>query len=517
MFQQTKKQQTAQTTSIPAPVKGLNSKDAIASMGPDFALSLDNIFCKPTSVDIRNGSLTWATGLGAWVETIAHYSSPIANKQFSAAGSSIFDTTSGGAVGAAVVSGQSNARWQYANFSTPAGAYLYMVNGANSPQLYNGSGWQAVTNISSPIAITGVTVANLVHVNVFKNRLWFVEKDTMNAWYLPLNSIGGAANVFPLGSLFVLGGSLTAMMTWTIDNVNGVDDYAVFITSEGEGAIYQGYDPSFASTFTLVGLFRAGRPIGRRCFTKMGSDNVVLCADGVIVLSKELTTDRNQSQSLSYNIQNTINDDIASYKDNFGWQPVYYPLGNKLIINVPQTENNFQYQYIMNTITGAWSSWNKENNGFNATCWDILEDVLYFGGNGTVVIADYGTADDTNAIGWDIKPAFSYFGDLGSQKYFTYVRPIISSTDNLSLSYILCTDYNNLFPSSPPLSVSMASAWDVSPWDVTPWGGTETINRDWLAVGGIGYAAALRIAGKTQGMGASLQSIDYVYEKGGVL
>lgn len=482
-------------------------------MEATYALSLDNWFCTPTTVDTRGGTSNWATGFSGQVETVMHYNSATAAKLFAACVGSIFDISSSGSIGAAVVTGKSNARWQSVNVTTPGGWFLMAANGADSVLIYDGSSW-------ANASITGVTSANLVHVNVFKNRVYFTEINTMNAWYLPVNSIAGAATKFPLSSIFTRGGYLMAMLTWTIDNTSGVDDYAVFITSEGEVAIYQGYDPDFASSWTLVGVFFMGRPIGRRCFTKMGSDNAVICADGVVALSKELTTDRDISQSLSYNILNLINNDVAAYNANFGWQPVYYPIGNKLIINVPAMEGAGQYQYVMNTITGAWSSWGKLNSPIAANCWDVFEDNIYYGGNGVVAQADLqsNTSDNGVAIQTDMKPAFSYFGELGTEKYFTMARPIFLSTDPITPSYVLCLDYNDVLPVTPQGSIGTGSPWDTSPWDVTPWGASGyQVNKNWLTVGGVGYAASLRMATLTNGVSASLQSIDYVYETGGVL
>lgn len=516
MFAQTKKQQLVKTVSIPAPVKGLNARDAIASMPPDFALTLDNCFCTPTTVDSRGGTSNWVTGITGFIETITHYVSPTKGVLIAAANHKIYDVTAQGTVGSAKISGLTNNRWQSANFSTPGGNYLYMVNGADSPILYDGTNYTAITGISTP-AITGVTTSTLIHVNVFANRLWFVPVNSQSVYYLPTNSIAGAATAFPLASVLQLGGYIMAMMTWTIDNTQGVQEYAVFITSEGECLVYQGYDPSFAATFTLVGRFAMGRPIGRRCFVKIASDNCIICADGIVSLSKELTTDRNESQTFSYNIVNLINNDVAAYKSNFGWQPVYYPIGNKIIINVPQTENNTLYQYVMNTITGAWTTWNKVNNSFNAACWDVFEDVLYCGVNGSVVVADIGTDDNGASITWDIQPAYSYFENLGQEKYFTMVRPIILSQENIKLSYILNVDYKSLDPPTPPISVAIGSPWNTSPWNISAWTGASVITKNWLGVGGIGYAAALHMSGSTKGMSASLQSIDYVYEVGGVL
>lgn len=516
MLSRPQRQQTAKTTSVAAPVKGLNAKDSIANMDPDYALVLDNIFCTPTTVDTRNGSNTWVTGITGWIETITHYTSATAQKLFAAATTKVYDVTTTGAVGAAVVSSQTNARYQTTNFATAGGQYLYMVNGADAPLLYDGTNWTKITGISVP-AITGVTTTLLIHVNAFKNRLWFTEVNSLRVWYLPVNSIAGAANSFDLSSIFQRGGYLMGMVTWTIDNTSGVDDYAVFVSSEGEVAIYKGYDPAFASTFTLVGLFRMGRPIGRRFFVKMGSDNVIICADGIALLSKELTTDRNISSTLSFNIVNLIGLDVQSFAGNFGWQATYYPIGNKLIINVPSVENSVQYQYVMNTITGAWSTWNKQNTGFSAACWDVFQDNIFFGGNGIVYQGDVSESDSGIAIQSNIKPAFSYFGQLGQSKLFTMVRPIIISDGNIMPSFALCLDFADTQPPTPQLSSGSGSPWDTSPWDTTSWGGSPQVNKNWLTVGGIGYAASLRMGLITKNVSASLQSIDYVYEGGGVL
>lgn len=512
----TSKQQTAKTTSIPAPIKGLNDKDSIAAMDPTYALVLDNYFCTPTTVNTRNGSSDWATGLDSWVETVMHYSGGIVNIMFAATSSKIYDTTSAGAVGSAKVTGLTSARFQWVNFAAGGGTFLIAVNGSDALLNYDGTNWTKVVGTGT-YAITGVTTSNLIHVNVFKNRLWFVEKNTLRVWYLDTQAVAGAATVFDLSSQFTRGGYLMAMMTWTIDNTQGVDDYAVFITSEGEVAIYQGYDPSFSSTFTLVGKFLMGRPVGRRCFTKMGSDNVVICADGVVTLSKELTTDRDLSSALSYNIVNMINDDVQAYISNFGWQPTYFPIGNKLVINVPSVENNTSYQYIMNTITGAWSTWNKENIGFTSVCWDTFQDQVFFGGFQKVYQGDTGADDSLVAIQSDMKPAFSYFGDLGQQKYFTMVRPIYVSNGMVIPSFALCLDYNDVLPSAPLASTGGGPAWDTVYWDTSFWGGSGIVNKDWRTIGGVGYAASLRMSLMTAGVQAQLQSIDYVYEAGGVL
>ena len=63
-------------------------------------------------------------------------------------------------------------------------------------------------------------------------------------------SVGGAANVLDLSSVMHFGGKLTAMATWTIDAVYGVDDNLVLISDKGEVAVYRGTDPTSASTWS---------------------------------------------------------------------------------------------------------------------------------------------------------------------------------------------------------------------------------------------------------------------------
>jgi hypothetical protein len=102
-------------------------------------------------------------------------------------------------------------------------------------------------------AITGVTTTTLTQPTLFKNRMWFIQKDTLKAWYLPTSSIGGAAQVLDLSAVARLGGTLVSMAAWTIDAGYGVDDNLVFITDQGEVIVYRGTDPASASTWALIG------------------------------------------------------------------------------------------------------------------------------------------------------------------------------------------------------------------------------------------------------------------------
>src|SRR6185436_6059960 len=101
---------------IPAPVRGLQLKRGIAAMKPDEALILDNWFPKGGYCQVRGGHASHVTGLGASIGSLMEWAGPAGRKLFGATSTAIYDVTSAGAVGAAVVSSLSNAYWQTVNF-----------------------------------------------------------------------------------------------------------------------------------------------------------------------------------------------------------------------------------------------------------------------------------------------------------------------------------------------------------------------------------------------------------------
>lgn len=511
----------ARTLSVTAPVGGLNARDSLAAMPPTDAVTLDNFFPTPTTVNLRNGYTQWATGLPADVQSLMPYITPTASTLFAASGTAFYNVTSSGAVGAAVVTGLTNAKWQSVNMGTPGGTFLYCFNGVDKPRYWDGSAWVAVDSGTTP-AITGVTTTLLVHANVFKNRLYMVEVNSMSVWYLPVNSVGGAAEELDLTPIFKLGGYLMAMATWTVDNSAGIQEYAVFITSEGEIAVYQGYDPSTSGSWSIVGMFRTGRPVGRRCFAKVGADLILITSDGAFPLSQALVTDRSQLRAaITDKISKLINQDIENYGSNFGWDITLYPIGNKLIINVPQDEGDQQYQYVMNTLTGAWCRF----TNWNANCFMVMGNTLYFGGNlgasansAYVAKADTGYSDNGAYIFGDAKTAFQYFGNPGTLKRWTMIRPTFYVAGTFVPAIRVDVDFEDVFPTSVgSFSNTSGTAWDTALWNTFPWGSVSAIRSDWQSVYGIGYCAALHMRVVNNATPVQWMSVDYVYEPGAVI
>lgn len=501
------------SASVPAPVGGWNARDVLSEMAPTDAVTLINWRPGTSSVELRKGYTQYATGLITQVESVMAYSGPSTQKLFAAAGTSFFDVSSSGAVGAAVVTGLNNARWQYANISTAGGNYFYTVNGVDKPLLYDGTTWTPIDNLSTP-AITGVTTTNLIHTNLFKNRLWFVEKASLKVWYLPVNSIGGVANQLDFQSIARRGGYLIAMGTWTIDAGFGVDDHAVFVTSEGEVIVYQGTDPAGATTWALVGVWQVGAPIGRRCMIKYAGDILIVCQDGVVPMSGLLQSSRtNPRVALTDKIQAAISTATNTYGASFGWQLLFYPKGNMVFLNVPVALGQ-QEQYVMNTITKAWCQF----QGWSANCWEIFQDEPYFGGNGYVGKAWNGLTDNSTNINGNAEQAFNYFQKRGLLKRWTMARPIFLTNGIPSISITLNIDFSESGTSASlsftPISYAI---WDVALWDQGTWGGGLSVQKSWQGVTGVGYCASTKLLIAAMGIDVEWVSTDHVMEIGAIL
>src|SRR6185437_11843600 len=87
-----------QTQTLPPPVGGLNTLDAVANMPPTDAVILDNYFPGTADVPLRNGYQVWGSGLTN-VETLAVYTSGTQKKMFAVAKGSLYDVSANQAIG----------------------------------------------------------------------------------------------------------------------------------------------------------------------------------------------------------------------------------------------------------------------------------------------------------------------------------------------------------------------------------------------------------------------------------
>lgn len=502
--------------SLPAPVGGWNARDAIADMDPKDATTLRNFFPTTSDVMLRKGIDNHVTGISGQVESLMAYSTPSGTEQlYGAAGTSFYNVTSAGAVGAAVVTGVTNARWFHTLFTNSSGtSYLTCFNGVDSPRYWDGSSWLTITGVSTP-AITGVTTSTLIYPWQHKRRMWIIQKDTLKAWYLPVDAVGGAANALDLSGVAKHGGHLVAGATWTIDGGEGLDDYWVTVTSEGEIIIYKGTDPSAAATWAIVGVWRVGRPLGRRCLIKYAGDLLYAAEDGIWPLSKMLLSSRvNPEVAITDKIVNAVVEAGTDYYSNFGWQLLFYPKAPFVMLNVPVAEGSKQRQYVMNTKTGAWC-WFED---MEANCWELFQGEPYYGGNGVVVKAWTGFNDnDANIEGLAFQ-AFNYFGARGQRKRFLQARPIISTNGSPTALFGVNTDYQEGDPTGTLSFTGITAAlWGVALWGVGLWATGLATVKNWVGITGVGMCASPRLKLAAKDIEVHWQASDITYEPGEVV
>lgn len=500
----------ARSVTLPPPVQGLDAISPLAAMSPQSAITLKNIFPQPGYVEIRKGHRTHnsLSPVVSPVESLMPYHAPSTSddKLFAAAGTSVFDVTAtASATIPAAITSLANARLQHLNFSTSGGNFLWFCNGADTPQFWDGSTW-AVASIAN------VTAADAIGVAAYSERIWMILNGQISPAYLPTDSVEGSATVFDLTGVFNLGGYLQAMGSWSRDGGQGPDDYAVFVTSKGEVAVYAG-DPG--ANPELVGVYEVGAPIGRRCLTKVGPDLGLVCVDGVVPISRAINTDRAAilNASITAKIQPLMNTAARNYNANFGWQLTSYPRGTRAILNIPVTENSEQFQYIMNTITGAWCEFNDES----ANCWTLFQDRLFYGDNsGLVKEADCQGFDDDGAIEIDIETAFTVCENDKQIKQFGMCRSLLTTDGQTSVGLALNVDFaRGAEVSSLSFPADPLAQWNVGLWDAGVWPEVNRVIVDWTGVEGEGYFASIRMKGSLEVTSGGSASDDAVFKVNG--
>ena len=406
-----------------------------------------------------------------------------------------------------------------ASDSTLNGTFVITVTGA-STFTYTSTGTSTVTSVTgsyTTIGITGINSNKFVNVNLFKNRLYFTEKDSLNCWYLDVDAIGGPASPLYFGGIARNSGYLQAMGTWTLDAGQGADDYAVFVTSMGEVIVYNGTNPDNADTWALKGVWQLGQTFSRRCFFKWSGDLLLLTQDGLVPLASALQSSRLDPRvNLTDKIYFAVSQAATNYFANFGWQINYFASENMLILNIPISEGI--EQYVMHTITKSWARF----TNIQGYCWEVSGDAdMHFGSDGFVGTFYSATADDEANITATAQQAYSYFETPGQLKRFTMVRPILQSTGGVPS--VLCGISVDFDTQSQLGAVSFnpttqsEGIWDTAKWDKNVWAGGLITTKIWQGVTGIGYTGSVNLNAASRGIELHWASTDYVMEAGGVV
>ncbi|PKR55403.1 hypothetical protein [Thalassospira marina] len=483
---------------LPAPIGGWNARDDISQIRPDQAIVLENWFPGEQAVTTRPGHTLYAEISGT-VESLVTFNYDTTEHLLAGNGGAILKIDQGATT--ELKTGFTNNRW---NAETISG-YAVLFNGADTPQKYDGS---SITD--NTITGSGLSASELIYPWKFKSRLFAVQKNSTSAWYLATNAIAGTASELDFSSLAE--GYLVAGGTWTRDGGAGADDFCVFLFSEGDVLIYQGDNPSNASSWALVGAFKIGRPLGDRPLTSFGGELLVITIDGLVPLSSMLPSGRSNSQAVLTDIvSGAWKARARSYKDQNGWQAMIYPLAQMGIINVPIGSARYE-QFVINTSTGAWCRF----TGINATCWALHRDNAFFSATGGVYRFDNGVSDNGMTITGLYAAPFLNHAPTGQKKAYKMVRPLMSSAGNIPVYIGFDTDYAAKTSYYEPTAVETGGGaeWDTSAWDADEWAGAQAPQQQWRNVAGIGVSGSIRMKTITRLNQVSLHGIDLIYVPG---
>jgi hypothetical protein len=406
-----------------------------------------------------------------------------------------------------------------ASEATFNGTFVITVTGA-SAFTYTSTGTSTATSVTgayTTIGITGVNSNTFIGVNLFKNRLYFTQKDTLSCWYLDVDAISGPASPLYFGGIARNSGYLQAMGTWTLDAGQGADDYAVFVTSMGEVIVYNGTDPDNADTWALKGVWQLGQTFSRRCFYKFAGDLLLLTQDGLVPLASALQSSRLDPRvNLTDKIYFAVSQAASLYKDLFGWQINYYASSNMLILSIPTSTG--MEQFVMHNITKAWGRF----TGIQGYCWEVSgEAEMHFGGDGYVGLFYDSYSDNGANITATAQQAYSYFESAGQLKRFMMVRPILQSTGGVpNVVCGLSVDFDTqsqLGQVQFNPSTLTDGVWDGSRWDQANWSGGLITTKIWQGVTGLGFAGSINLNVAARNIELHWASTDYVMERGGVL
>ncbi|UIJ43794.1 hypothetical protein LZK98_11895 [Sphingomonas cannabina] len=343
----------------------------------------------------------------------------------------------------------------------------------------------------------GLTSADMSYVWPYKNRLWFLQKDSLNAWYMDqVDAIGGGATMFPLSGVMGRGGALMFGQGWSLETSaeGGLSEQCVFVSEEGEAAVYQGSYPGEAATWTKVGVYRIGRPLGNRSFIKGGGDIAVATSVGLVPLSKAIELDVTSLNvaTVSYRIQDAWND-ATLLRSAAGWQAELWPEQKMAVIAPPTTQDAPNpVLFISNTETGAWTRF----TGWRVTCMEVFEGKLYYGGpDGRVMLANVGGDDEGAPYTGVVLPLYDDFDNPGALKISTAGRAVVRGTNHIYGQLNFQSDYLLTVPTAPPPSITSgpANIWGSAIWGQSVWGGglADVVTTDWVSLGGTGYACSL--------------------------
>ena len=276
--------------------------------------------------------------------------------------------------------------------------------------------------------------------------------------------------------------------SWSLDSGAGLDDVCIFVTTNGEIAVYEGDDPSDANSWRLTGVYEISRPLNKHSFFKAGGDLAILTEDGIIPVSEALRKDRAalQAVAISFPIEDAWKNAVANRSTEYPITPTLWQSQALLLIGVAGQGG---VAYVANARTGAWCRY----TGWDVRCGAVANDRLFFGSNaGKVMRGQNGGNDDGAAYTGRYVPKFTEAG-VRQPKVANHAGVTVKASESPIFRMTCFQNYEiGTYPNASPLGVESGDVWGTGVWGTFVWGsGTaEYAYTVWKGVRAAGYSLA---------------------------
>jgi hypothetical protein len=411
-------------------------------------------------------------------------------------------------VGATALDTTDNTYWKNStDHTSPVSGTFAAARTANPTYWTTAAAPDGTSWITGPIGSNVVNGRNLVYVWKYRNRLFFIEAASMNAWYLAPNAVGGVLSLIPLAGAATKGGRLLYGATWSLDAGDGIDEKCLFVTDQGEVIIFTGTNPSDPANWKQQGRYQLSAPLGMNAHIQVGGDFLMLTVDGIIPLSQAITKDAGQLElaMLTRSIKKLWRDEVNA-KRAWSWTIKKWDEFGAMFVTTPGDVPGSRHCLVVNNATIAWCRY----LGWDATCFIRMRADLFFGTqDGFIIQAERTGKDDT----WDsarnsmsaklyvatLVAGWETFGPQANINVWHQARAVFRSQAGQPFKPQLAAtvNYRIVVPMPPPpgpdpgiLEVWDQGLWDAARWDQASLAIPPVRDTMWISIGKTGYSHA---------------------------
>ncbi len=555
--------QQYRTITIPAPVRGLIMSENDAFMQPGGAIVQTNWMTTMKGVKLRGGYIRHCV-LPETTPVISsfEYAFATTRRMYAANATKLYDVTAKGAP-VEVKTGQNSGNYAAQQMSNNAGVvFLIVANDAGDFLLRTQDG-VTFTTLSGVIGNAADGIPNITYdptkipagvaqgtglsyVWSYRNRLYFIQKNSMTAWYLDtIDAVGGVLKPIYMAGASTKGGKLLFGATWSIDAGDGTDDKNVFVTDQGEILVFTGSNPGDSANWRQEGRYQIGPPMGMNAHMLLGGDLMIMTTEGIVPVSAAIAKDSGALDlaMITKNIKPLWREDTTNAaKRAFPWTMKMWDEFGGIFVTTPMgTTPSTRRMLAVNNASGSWGIFT-----IDATCFLRMGPDMFFGTPGGIIMQAERTGyDDGKPYVATLVGGWETFNSGAAQVVWHQARAVFSAGTNEVFEPQLSAtvDYVLDIPPPPPVEpdpgtfdvwdeglwgppgsgnivpVPPADALAYAQWDQAPPGKPTIRNTLWQSIGMSGFAHAPIVQvqiGQTARPQIELIAIGTTQEPGGV-